>query len=157
MIDRMEHVAQLLFKGERLLSLGRLADVMMSRMLDDGETGIMLGENILTGQFVLCDAYLAGLDMAFVDGETQIALGISGHPGAEDEVSQARLARLCYALASDTPVQAVIWPGTDIRLPSDRFVSNLAPLMDSSVPPSATLPDRPRGLRGLTSRLLRSP
>jgi hypothetical protein len=154
MIERMEHVAQLLFRGERLLSLSRLADVLMSRMLEDGESGIMLGENILTGQYVVCDAYLAGLDMAFVDGETQIALGISGHPGAEDEVSQARLARLCYALASDTPVQAVIWPGTDIRLPSDQFVANLAPLLEENPSVQAYAP-RPRGLRGLTSRLLR--
>ncbi|CUH80057.1 hypothetical protein [Tropicibacter naphthalenivorans] len=134
--------AQLIFDGERLVSLPNIADLLGAdlRVLEAGLTSLTLTDGALTFD----------LELAFVAQETLLTLSILGN----DDVAtlQARLAPMLYTLAKTLPIQAVVWGETALRIPAQTLVAGLAASFEPAETVTPIAPRRVSGTKPATAR-----
>ena len=127
--------ATLIFETEQFVSLPKVAERLTAKLRKEDRFEIT--ETSLTSLQLSSDLVDLTLDLAFENQETLLRLSIDAQPEAmiAAEQIQAQLARLTFVLAQQLPVGFVIWLGTELRIPRERFVEGLQAQFGETVLP----------------------
>lgn len=132
----MEHAtatAKLVFTGERLVSLPKIADVIGEALRQFTAAPVSVNDVSLTGLAVTSAGITAGVDMAIQNAETVISVTVT----QDDAPNMAILARLFFALASALPASHVVWADSALRIPRATFLAGLADTFGTATPAEA--------------------
>ncbi|MFW2545030.1 hypothetical protein ACN2XU_20555 [Primorskyibacter sp. 2E107] len=146
--------AKLIMDGTGFIAVYTLAEQLGTALSAITGTGFEMKDPALTSVRVVSGAYDARIAVGFEGEEKVTSVGIDGSGCRDEAAAQALLARLVFTLAAALPVDAVIWPGTTVRIPRQTFVTELgAALMPPGEDPA---PITPRRVRCATSGKPRS-
>ncbi len=129
--------AQVVFHGERFVSLPKVADLATQHLRRNGASHATVTEASLTGLVIETEVLAVTLDLAFVSGETVLTVGLALPDGTDDAAALADLAALLYPLAQSLPATDVVWAGSDLRIPRDTFLQRLADMFGPRDPDPA--------------------
>lgn len=123
-VEQTAATAKLIFGGEQFVSLPKVATILQEHFGLLGYQSVSVSEASLTSLKVIADEVCVLLDVAFESRETHLAIS-ADHMACANK-SMVALAGALYPLAKHLPVAAVIWAGTDLRIPRETFVQGLA-------------------------------
>lgn len=124
-----------IFEGQPSLALPRMLDLMRSHLKTEGA---VTDASLTALTFEAADLRLT-LTLSLAGDAPTVTLSMEAESG---DTPLPRLAALAYAFVRDTDVAAVIWHGTDTRIPRAQFLSGLARSFD---PEAARQSARPTG------------
>ncbi|MDJ0821535.1 MAG: hypothetical protein QNJ09_06950 [Paracoccaceae bacterium] len=148
-----QQTATLIFETEQFVSLPKVAERLTTKLRADD--AFEIAETSLTSLKLSSSLATLSLDLAFENQETVLRMSLDTAPGAQiaPEQLQAQLARLTFVLAQQLPISFVIWLGTDLRIPRERFVDGLsAQFGETVVPFRPVAPRRVTSARRVTER-----
>lgn len=114
--------AQLIFAGERFVSLPKVSE-MVGRALSCDQP-IEMEDVTLTSVLLQRDATSLVLTLAFEGNETVLNMDFRLSDGST-AAAQAELIKLCHRMASQLPITHVTWGPQATRIPRHQFVEAL--------------------------------